>query len=204
MDVLPNTNPTFMMINKKLYMLIVALVLIGGINWLVIGTTGLDLVKNFLGRRTASVVYIIVGVSALLLALRRDVYLPFLGQTLFPAEALTLKTPQGANESVTIRTKPGARVVYWAAEPDMHADGKGLKYWNEAYKNLENSGVVKADDQGVATLRIRGAPQPYRVGFFMTLKPHVHFRVEGANGFFGPVKTKFIESGSVDSFANAL
>jgi uncharacterized membrane protein YuzA (DUF378 family) len=204
MDVLPNTNPTFMMINKKLYMFIVFLVLIGGLNWLVIGTTGLDLVKSFLGRRTANIIYIIVGIATLLLVSRRDVYLPFLGQTLFPAEALTLKTPQGANESVNLKTRAGARVVYWAAEPEMHVDGKDLNSWDKAYKNNENSGVVKADDQGVAVLRIRGLPQSYKVGYFMTLKPHVHFRVEGANGFFGPVQTKFIGSGAVDSFANAL
>lgn len=204
MDILPNTSPTFMMINKKLYMIIVSLVLIGGLNWLVVGTTGFDPVKALLGRRGASVVYIIVGLSTLLLALRRDVYLPFLGQTLFPAEALTLKTPQGANESVTIRTKPGARVVYWAAEPEVHTNGSSINTWDKAYKNNENSGVVKADDQGNAVLRIRGPPQPYKVGFFMTLKPHVHFRVEGANAFFGPVQSKFIESGSVDHFANAL
>jgi hypothetical protein len=121
-------------------------------------------VKALLGRRGASVVYIIVGISALLLSLRRDVYRPFLGQTLFPAEALTLKTPQGANESVTIRTKPGAKVIYWAAEPEVHSNGASLNTWDKAYKNNENSGVVKADDQGNAVLRIRGPPQPYKVG----------------------------------------
>jgi uncharacterized membrane protein YuzA (DUF378 family) len=204
MDLLPNTNPTFMMINKKLYMFIIFLVLVGGLNWLVIGTTGLDLVKSFLGRRAAATIYVIVGVATLLLVSRRDVYLPFLGQTLFPAEALALKTPQGANESVTLKTRAGARIVYWAAEPEMYTDGTALKSWDKAYKNNENSGVVKADDQGVAVLRIRGPPQSYKVGYFMTLKPHVHFRVESANGFFGPVQTKFIGSGAVDSFANAL
>jgi uncharacterized membrane protein YuzA (DUF378 family) len=204
MDILPNTSPTFMMVNKKLYMIVVILVLIGGLNWLIVGTTGIDAVKALLGRRVASAVYIIVGISTLLLALRRDVYLPFLGQTLFPAEALTLKTPQGANESITIRTKPGARVVYWAAEPEVHADGASIKTWDKAYQNNENSGVVKADDQGTAVLRIRGPPQSYKVGYFMTLKPHVHFRVEASNGFFGPVQSKFVESGSVDNFANAL
>jgi len=204
MDILPNTNPTNMMINKKLYMVVVIIVLIGGLNWLVVGSLGFDPLKGFLGRRWASYLYILVGVCTLLLALRLDVYLPFLGKTLFPAEALSLKSPQGANQSVTIRTKPGARVLYWASEPDMHDDKKVVKSWDKAYGNYENSGVTKADDEVVATLRIRGAPQPYTVGFSMTLKPHVHFRVEAETGFFGKVQTKFIDSGAVDNFANSL
>ena len=204
MDILPNTSATNMMINKKIYMFIVVLVIVGGLNWLVVGWLGFDPLKAFIGRRWSSYLYIVVGICTLLLALRRDVYLPFLWQTLFPAEALTLKTPQGANESVTIRTRPGARVVYWASEPDAHPDNASLKSWDVAYSNYENSGVMKADDEGVAVLRIRGSPQAYRVGLFMKLKPHVHFRVEGANGFFGPVKTKFIESGAIDSFSNKL
>ena len=204
MDILPNTTPTNMMINKKIYMFIVLLVIVGGLNWLVVGTMGFDPIKAFIGRNRSSYLYMVVGVCTLLLALRRDVYLPFLGQTLFPAEALTLKTPQGANESVTIRTRPNAKVVYWASEPDAHPDTASLKTWDVAYSNYENSGVMKADDQGVAVLRIRGSPQGYRVGLFMKLKPHVHFRVEGANGFFGPVKTKFIDSGAIDSFSNKL
>jgi len=204
MDLLPNTNPAFMSFNKWLYLIIIALVLVGGLNWLVIGTTGLDLIKNFLGRRVASIIYIIVGVVTLLLVSRRDIYLPFLGQTLFPGEILTLKTPQGANESVKLKTRPGARIVYWAAEPEMYSDGKQLNYWDKAYTTYENSGVVKADDEGVAILRLRGPPQSYKIGYFITLKPHVHFRVEGANGFFGPVQTKYVDSGVIDKFANAL
>lgn len=192
------------MINKKLYMIVVVLVLIGGLNWLVVGTMGFDALKGLIGRKWASRLYIVVGVCTLMLALRRDVYLPFLGKMLFPAEALSLKSPQGANESVTIRTKPGARVVYWASEPDMHDDKKVIKSWDKAYGDYENSGVVKADDEGVATLRIRGLPQPYTVGFSMKLKSHVHFRVESETGFFGAVQTKYIDSGAVDNFANSL
>jgi len=64
--------------------------------------------------------------------------------------------------------------------------------------------VVQADDQGVALLRMRGPPQPYRVGLFMRLKSHVHFRIQDGDGFFGPVKTKFIDSGAVDNFMNQL
>lgn len=203
MDILPNTTPMGMYVNKKLYMLVVALVIVGGLNWLLIGTTGINGVKVLLGRKLSSIVFILVGISALLLALRRDVYLPFLGQTILPASTLTAKTPQGANDTVTLTVRPGVKVVYWAAEPDTHKTGVAASF-QEAYGTFENSGVVKADDMGTALLRIRGPPQPYKVPLKGTLRSHVHFRVEQEGGFFGPVQTKYIESGKVEGFAVSL
>lgn len=203
MDVLPNNTPMGMYVNKKLYMLVVALVIVGGLNWLLVGTTGINGVKALLGRKLSSIVFILVGISALLLALRRDVYLPFLGQTVFPGAMLSAKTPQGANDTVTLTVRPGAKVVYWAAEPDAHKTGVAAD-WKEAYGSFENSGVVVADDMGTALLRIRGPPQPYKVPLKGTLRSHVHFRVEQEGGFFGPVQTKYIESGKVEGFANSL
>ena len=204
MDIFPNADPNLMYYNKKLYMIVVLLVLIGGINWLIVGIAGTDLLKGLIGRRYASYLYITVGIATLLLAFRRDVYLPFLGQTLVPAAALELKTPQGANESVTITTRPGAKVLYWAAEPDPNGSDKVLKPWNEAYGNNENSGVVKAAEDGKAILRIRGPPQAYRVPMKGRLEPHVHFRVEESHGMLGRVQSVFIASGKVEPFASSL
>jgi len=204
MDLFPNTTPNGMYINKKIYMLIFLLVLIGGINWLIIGFMGHDPVRNFLGPRKASYLHIVVGVAALLLAFRRDVYLPFLGEALVPAGAISLKTPQGANESVTIKTRPGAKVIYWAAEPNPSGSEKVLASWNDAYKTFENSGVVQAAEDGVALLRIRGPPQAYKVPMKGALAPHVHFRVESTYGMFGRVQTVYVGSGVIEGFANSL
>ena len=185
-------------------MVIFVLVLIGGINWLLIGFMGSDPVRNFLSRRWSSYLHIVIGVAALLLVFRRDVYLPFLGETLVPAGAIMLKTPQGANESVTIKTRPGAKVIYWAAEPNPNGSDKVIAAWNDAYKNFENSGVVQAGEDGVAILRIRGPPQPYTVPMKGTLKPHVHFRVENPYGMFGRVQNVYVGSGVIEGFANSL
>jgi uncharacterized membrane protein YuzA (DUF378 family) len=204
MDLFPNATPNGMYINKKIYMVIFVLVLIGGINWLIIGFMGSDPVRNFLSRRWASYLHIVIGVAALLLVFRRDVYLPFLGETLVPAGAIMLKTPQGANESVTIKTRPGAKVIYWATEPNPNGSDKVVAAWNDAYKNFENSGVVQAAEDGVAILRIRGPPQPYKVPMKGTLKAHVHFRVENPYGMFGRVQIVYLGSGTIEGFANSL
>jgi uncharacterized membrane protein YuzA (DUF378 family) len=204
MDFLPNTDPNMMYWNKKLYKAVMFFVIVGGVNWLVVGIAEKDLLKAFLGRKWAHWLYIVVGVCALLLAFRRDVYLPFLGQTLIPAGALSLKTPQGANESVEVRTRPGAKVIYWASEPDPNGSDKQVKSWKEAYGEYENSGVVIAAEDGKAILRIRGPPQPYKVPMKGKLAPHVHFRVEDAHGIFGSVQTVYMKTGKIEGFAGSL
>ena len=192
-------DPTAMYFQKTAYKVIMAFVLIGGINWLVIGLIGTDLLRLVLPKTVARVVYVFVGVASAFLLFRRDVYLPFLGETLLPDAAFVAKTPQGANDQVTIHTRPGAKVLYWAAEPNPN-EGSEVQSWDKAYKAYENSGVAVAGDDGIAILRIRGPPQKYKVPIKGTLEPHVHFRVSGGNGFFGRVQTIFIGSGKIEGF----
>jgi uncharacterized membrane protein YuzA (DUF378 family) len=193
-----------MFFNKKIYMLVVFFVILGGVNWLLMGAMGINVARLVLSRRVAAALYVLIGACSLMLAFRRDVYLPFLGETVLPAGALTLKTPQSANESVEITTRPGAKVVYWAADANVNADPKSLPDWSTAYGEFENSGVVVADDQGKAILRIRGPPQPYTVPMKGKLNPHVHFRVEKEGGFFGRVQTYYVDSKKVEGFADSI
>lgn len=188
---------------KKFHMLVIALVLVGSVNWLSIGLIGKDLVRLVLSPKWARVVYVIIGLSALGLLFQRDIYLPFLGETLVPAGALTAKSPQGANDQVTVTVKPGAKVVYWAAEPNPNQGGD-LPSWNKAYGTYENSGVAVADDRGKALLRIRGPPQAYRVPVHGRLESHVHFRICDDKGFMGRVQTLFLKDGRVEGFADML
>lgn len=193
-----------MVYNKWLYLLVVFFVILGGLNWLLMGAMGINVARLVLSRRLAAALYILIGACSLMLAFRRDVYLPFLGQTVFPAGALALKTPQSANESVEITTRPGAKVVYWAADANVNANPKKLPDWSIAYGEFENSGVVLADDLGKATLRIRGPPQPYTVPMKGTLNPHVHFRVAEEGGFFGRIQTYYVDSKKIEGFADSI
>lgn len=192
-----------MFYQKKFYMLVIFLVLVGSVNWLSIGVSGQDLVRLALPPRYAKWVYIVIGLAALPLLFQRDMYLPFLGETVLPAGALAPKTPQNANDQVTIRTRPGAKVVYWASEPNP-TQGKDLPSFQEAYDAYENSGVVVADNSGHAILRFRGPPQAYTVPMKGRLEPHVHFRICDDNGFMERVQTIFVKSGNVEGFADML
>ena len=198
-----DSNPNTMVYLKWFNMAIMTLVLIGGLNWLLIGLTGVDAVRLGLAPRHAKWVYILIGVAALSLVLRRDIYLPFLGETIVPGGALAEKTPQNANEQVTITTIPGAKVLYWASEPNP-TQGKEIPTWDEAYSEFENSGVAIADGAGNAILRFRGPPQAYKVPIMGRLESHVHFRICDAHGVMGRVQTKMIKSGGIEEFRNML
>lgn len=196
-------DPTTLYYQKKFHILVMILVIAGCINWLAVGVTGNDLVRNFLPPRYAKWVYIVIGVSGLGLLFQRDVYLPFLGETLVPAAALAASAPQNASHHVTITTVPGAKVLYWAAEPDPN-QGSNVVSWDKAYGPYYNSGVAVADDRGKALLRFRGPPQSYSVPMKGALRPHVHFRIAEDNGFMGRVQTLFIDNGQIEGFADML
>jgi uncharacterized membrane protein YuzA (DUF378 family) len=192
-----------MYIQKWLHIVLIGLVLLGSVNWLAIGLTGQDLVRLGLPPRYAKWLYIVIGLAALPLLFQRDIYLPFLGETVMPATALVAKAPQNANEQTTIRTRPGAKIVFWAAEPNP-TQGKELPTPEVAYGEYENSGVAVADTTGHAILRFRGPPQAYTVPIHGRLESHVHFRVSDEDGMFGRVQTVFIKSGRVEGFADLI
>ena len=197
------TDPNSMVYTKWFHLVIVALVLLGALNWLSIGLIGIDAVRLGLPPRYAKWVYIVIGAAAFSLVFRRDMYLPFLGETVLPGGALSQKTPQNANEQVTIRTLPNAKVVYWASEPNP-TQGKDVPNWSEAYDEYENSGVAVADATGQAILRFRGPPQSYKVPIMGRLEPHVHFRICDENGMMGRVQALKVKNGTIEEFANML
>lgn len=178
------------------------LILVGSLNWGLIGLAGFNLVE-WTGRYTTPmiqpVVYTLVGLCALYFVFKRDYFLPFLGETVFPCEPLSEKTPDKADAVVEVHVRPNANVVYWASENKETVTGKkdDKKSTDElivenpwkAYMRFENSGVARSDDKGRAVLRVR-RPVSYRVPFSgRILDKHVHYRVCGDNGILGRIET---------------
>jgi uncharacterized membrane protein YuzA (DUF378 family) len=193
-------KPNEIYAQKKMNMIAISLVLIGGLNWLSLLFMKKDLVQKLFGfGLITKLIYLLVGVSSLYLFFKRDTYLPFLGETLVPCGAFSTRTPDNANLEVNVQVKPNTKVVYWASEPGK--DGE-FNNWDLAYKDYSNSGVAMSDKDGKATLHVRGKPQSYKVPFKGKIESHIHFRVCGDNGMLGPVKTYFIDSGKVENFKN--
>ena len=186
-------------IQKKVYMSAIVLLVIGALNWLLVGVFRVNLVELLLGKGIfARSIYLLVGLSALLVAFNRDTYLPFLGETLVPCSVLQNKTPPGATTQIQVSVEPNSKVLYWAAEPETERL-QTIQDWRKAYLSYENAGVTTADSDGIATLRVR-RPQPYLVPWKGRLEPHIHFRVCGERGFLNRVKTVFLSDGHVEGF----
>ena len=175
-------------------MVLIAIVLVGAVNWgfHTFGYNLVEMLNRFLSgvfkRRLPldRVIYVVVAVSALILAFQRDTWLPFLGNSVLPGAVVPLKKNMG-DTTVDVKVTPGAKVAYWAAEPN---DG-AVPLVRAAYDQFENSGVVVANDQGVATL-VFNKGTSYIVPSGRKLESHVHYREFGEDGMMGPVKSVFI------------
>jgi len=172
-----------------LHIVTITLVLIGALNWGSIGLFSYNFV-NKIFKSYSIYIYILVGLAAVHLAIKRDSYLSFLGWMAFPVSLLKVSQPANSNVQVDVNVKPGVvKVLYWAANPAKH-DGTVVETPQEAYKNTENVGVAQVLD-GKATLHFL-CPSQYKVGSSLlkrTLKKHVHYRMAYANGWLSDVHT---------------
>jgi uncharacterized membrane protein YuzA (DUF378 family) len=181
---------------KWLDFLTLIIVMIGALNWGLVGLFKVDVVAKIFGKMSAPTraVYVLVGLSALLHVASRDYYLPFLGAAVYPCGSLTPKTPKGATVTVGVTVKPNANVIFWAAEPGNTSDKQATVAENPwvAYDEYANAGVARADASGRAVLSVR-TPTAYRIPpFGKTLETHVHYRVCEKSGMLGPVKTVYV------------
>ena len=134
--------------------------------------------------------YAIILVSAMYNVSRRDFYLPFLGNAVYPCNSLKPATPKNATLEVTVENvSPSTNVVFWASER------KGtmlvVKTPWEAYASNSNTGVCVSDEKGRATFKVR-EPVAYKVPTGAMLKKHIHYRECVGNGMLGPVKTVYV------------
>ena len=179
-----------MFIRKKAYSVAFFLLIVGGINWGIMAAFGRDGVSMMFGKSSmiSSIIFVLIAAAALAIGFGRDNYLPFLGPSVMPCSLLKVQTPEGADTEVQVRVKPGAKVLYWATEPETK-DLEGINTWREAYLGYKNAGVAIADDNGMVSLRVR-KPQAYSVPMRSGALPkHIHYRVCGDNGFIDRVMT---------------
>jgi uncharacterized membrane protein YuzA (DUF378 family) len=135
------TDPSLMFKQKMIFKVSIVLILVGAINWLLIGIFQTNLVEMLLGKGILSRgIYILVGVAALSIAFNRDTYLPFLGETVLPCSIIPERTPPGATKELQVPAPAGAKVLYWAAEPEMEGL-KNIPDWHTAYAKYVNGGV---------------------------------------------------------------
>ncbi len=180
--------------------------IVGALNWLFIGLFDMNLITGIFGQNLFSkLLFVLVGLSALFLMFNRNFYLPFLGESVVPCGAFEDKVPSGADTSVSVHVAPGAKILYWAAEPEAE-QLKEINDWKKAYASFTNIGMTTADNDGTAVLKVR-KPQSYTVPFKGKLDPHIHYRVCGQDGMMAQVNTVYItntDTSSVEGFTGAI
>jgi uncharacterized membrane protein YuzA (DUF378 family) len=171
---------------KVLDMITLVFLLFGGIILGIKGALNYDLFGYKQLKIVGTVIYILIGLSALYHLFSRDYYLPFLGDSAHPCGFLTEKTPEDATVQVAIQTRPNTSVLYWASEPsdnNIIMENPWL-----AYGSNKNAGVATSDETGKAVLSVR-PPSSYKVPSGRTLSPHIHYRVCIGNGMLGRIET---------------
>jgi uncharacterized membrane protein YuzA (DUF378 family) len=177
---------------KHLHMISIILVLIGALNWGFVALFNFDFVKFLFPKFLKNIVYLIVAIAALYLIIQRDTYLPFLGQSILPSYVLAEKIPTKYNLEIPVHVKPNSFVVYWASTEYSNKDTKNVN-WKLAYDQFQNSGIIRADSNGLALLRLN-CPKRYTVGpFDRLLYKHVHYRVAEDNIWLSRVYTVNVE-----------
>ena len=188
-------NETYL--QKLAFKIAISLLIIGSLNWLLIGLLNVNVVSRIFGKSVLTTcVYVLVGVSAMAIMFDRDTYLPFLGPMVIPCSVLEPRDPPGATREVKLNVGPNAKIVYWAAEP---GSGEKLNSWKNAYLDYQNAGVAVSNGNGEAVLKIR-EPQRYKVPFKGELAPHVHYRVCGQAGWMGRINTVTLNKITVEGF----
>jgi len=188
-------------LQKLLFKIAMVLLIIGGINWLMVGLFEMNMVERLVGDGfLASLIYTLVGISAIAIMFDRDTYLPFLGPMVAPCSVLQDREPPGATKDVRVVVTPNSKVLYWATNPANANDTlKELKSWKEAYAKYENAGVSTSNSDGIAILKIK-EPQAYTVPVMGKLDTHVHYRVCGESGFMERVNTVFLNKSVPEGF----
>ena len=173
-------------------MMLMLLVIVGAINW---GLEAFDynlvkLLSKFLNNLMKSnypidkLIYVIVAVAAILLATKRDTWLPFLGWTVFPSSVLDVKLPEKYDTVVKISVEPNEKVVYWASS---NKNQPTLDVFS-AYGDYKNSGVALSNNDGLVELPLLSGDS-YVLPSGDTLSRHLHYRLVKSNGTLCKVNT---------------
>ncbi len=133
-------------------------------------------------------VYIVAGIAGLLIALKRDNWLPFLGRSVFPHSILQQQTPTQATQEITVNVKvPNAKVIYWASKDTQNETTPVF----EAYDDFSNAGVAMSNAQGNAVLKVQKSTG-YIVPSGKYIKRHVHYRLaKDEYSMLGSVNTAY-------------
>ena len=181
--------------NTKMNHIVIIIVLIGSLNWgmTALGYNLVDIIKNLLNNTLKmetyidKIIYFLVALAAIKLSMNRDLWLPFLGESVLPGSLVPLKKVVG-DTTVAVKVKPNTRVAYWASLPQ---ETNKIPLVHEAYGDFKNAGVVLSNNDGIALLIVNKGTN-YIVPTGREIKRHVHYReLDQVYGMMGTLQTVY-------------
>jgi uncharacterized membrane protein YuzA (DUF378 family) len=146
----------------------------------------IEIISKKLKINISKFLYIIIAISAIILALDITTWLPFLGKSILPSNLLPLQIPSKPDTFIKINTSPNTKIAYWASDKKYITDVKN------AYGEYKNSGIVLSDKDGIAILPIIKG-EDYIVPSNKIIKKHVHYRTLGGEyEMMGKIETVFV------------
>lgn len=144
-------------------------------------------IDSLVGNNVSKLIYFITGIAIILLAIKKQTWLPFLGDTVIPS-TLIPETKNVGDTTIKIKIKPNTKVAYWSSLPSVEEKPPVDK----AYGDYSNAGVSKSDRDGFATLTFNKGTG-YIVPSGRYIKPHIHYReLNTEYSMIGPVKTIYL------------
>jgi len=205
----PVSASSYLDMRKNMMLAAGTLLAVGGINWGLVAYNGdgkdlFDMLlpgddNESLRSTVQMIVYVLVFIAAIVFLLAAFVPGPpdMLNKSFFPAPLVKSEpsVPTDATMSVRVQSAPGATVTYWASDASKADEGEIV--W-DAYGDYSNSGIAKADADGVAVLQLR-KPVSYNVPRGKTIPVHVHYRQsepdeKKSNSVWSDIKTVYLEN----------
>lgn len=160
----------------------------------VFGVSVIEIISSFLNKllrtnlRFENYVYVTAGVFAVIFLLKRDNWLPFLGQTVFPKGLLKENIPVEFDKQIKANVGQGnAKVIYWASNDTKNENTNVF----DAYGDFSNGGITTSDSKGNVTFKFNTGTG-YVVPNGKYIKRHIHYRVmKDKYSMLGRVRTLF-------------
>jgi len=162
--------------NQNLHLFMIILVLIGSLTWGLIGTMNYNLIHNILFGNTIAkkIAYTLIGISGIYLALCRNTYWPYLGESVFPNHLFQhCPMPTEGKEIMISTPYPNTALVYWVK--------------NEKDGSLFNSAVSKTNNLGLAKI-VLAEPDKKDVPGYWIIPKEIFYRAIVGTGMLSKVE----------------
>jgi len=165
----------------KLNKIMILIVVISGLNRL-FAIFGYDFIimtdyyiSNYFNRKLHInfIFSVLISLASLYIySIMKELYLPFLNETIIPEKMIKLIKPKKSNFTIEVNVPPNSKVMYWAAKK---IEGKSNPTVSEAYDNYSNGGIIKSNSEGKTKLHFNQGSgyEKHGKGY---ISRHVHYR----------------------------